>query len=194
MSRPHAKLAPNVRVSVSPRFIKDRNVLEVLSQTHVLSTAGLSFKGKTGNRVMVDGNAAYEVVLDEVPAITMTLQATCIKYLESNTNAATEALVETGSASVVPERVLEETVEPDTEEESDDDLELDLTPAESWMEGEVYIDARVQRNNSFSTLKSKITLPNAMFARPLDYFFVFLAFGAFSFHHQEHKSKSKTES
>ncbi|CEP16560.1 hypothetical protein [Parasitella parasitica] len=122
--RPHAKLAPNFRVSVSPRFIKNENVLEVLSQTHVLSTAGLSFKGKTGNKVIVDSNVTYEVVLDEVPAITMTLQANCTKYLESNTNASTEALVETRSASVVPVRVLEETVEPDTEEESDDDLDL----------------------------------------------------------------------
>ncbi|CEP20142.1 hypothetical protein [Parasitella parasitica] len=130
---------------------------------------------------MVDDNAAYEVVLDEVPAITMTLQATCITYLESNPNAATEALVETGSASVVPERALEETVEPDTEEESDDDLELHLTPAEGWMEEEVYIDARVQRNNSFSTLKSKITLPNATFARPLDYFLFFLPLEHFHF-------------
>jgi hypothetical protein len=102
----------------------------------------------------------------------MTLQATCIKYLESDNRSVSGVQNNSSSPTVVPERVLEETTEVTTDEESEE--EVDLTPSEGWVAGEVYIDSRTQRDDGYALKKSRITLVNAKLARPVDYFLFFL--------------------
>lgn len=64
MARVNPKLDVNVRVSVSLRFIKNKNIREVLQQKYDLNAVSLSFEGTTVSRVKVNDNVGYEVQLD----------------------------------------------------------------------------------------------------------------------------------
>jgi hypothetical protein len=62
----HPNLDVNVLVSVSKRFIKDKDALRILKAKHDWGRPGLSVNGKTVNRATIKGKAGYEVILDEV--------------------------------------------------------------------------------------------------------------------------------
>lgn len=172
MPRVNPKLDTNVRVSVSLRFIKDRNVREVLQQTYDLNAVGLSFKGRTLNRVSINGNVGYEVILDEVSAITMAMPATCLKYLSSNNSSSNRPTNEAGGSINIAQTAL--TDSDDSEGEETEEEEVDLTETEGWAAGEVYIDSRVQSTDGFASEKSKFNMVNYRTSRPVDYFLMFL--------------------
>jgi hypothetical protein len=75
------KLDINVRISVSKRFVKDKDAVEILKGKYDQNTRRLNFVGKTIGRVSNENMEMYEVVLDEAPAITLTITARSLKYL-----------------------------------------------------------------------------------------------------------------
>ncbi|KAG2231649.1 hypothetical protein INT48_008243 [Thamnidium elegans] len=174
MPRVNPKLDVNVRVSVSLRFIKDKDVREALQQKYDLTAVGLSFKGITVGRVEVNGNAGYEAKLDEAPSFIMPIAATCIRYLESQNNLSSNNKGVSNSVPVVLEVVRDESDDSDESEEYENvEEELDLTPSDGWAAGEVYIDSRIQASNGYASKKAKLNLVNARFCRPVDYFLFF---------------------
>ena len=79
----------NVNVSVSKRFIKDSDVKNILLGKYDWNTPKLQFKGKTVGRSNVGNHVMYDVILDEVPAVTMKLKQGCLKYLSPGASAST---------------------------------------------------------------------------------------------------------
>ena len=65
-------------------------------------------------------------------------------------------------------KILEDAIQ----EEEEEDVEIDFTPAEGWSAGEVYVDNRLC-NVSYQNETAKLILPNAKYATPLEYFLFF---------------------
>lgn len=174
----NTKLDVNVLVTVSKRFIKDVEVKNNLQQKYDWNTPRLSFKGKTVSRSEEDNVVMYGVILDDVPAITLSLKEGCLKYVgpietgESNSTEEVDQFV----GPVVTEDLLEDAVQ----EAEDEEEEIDLNPVEGWTAGEVYFDNRLT-GDSFQHLNSKINLDNAKHAKPLDYFLFFLPLDHFRY-------------
>ncbi|ORX94339.1 hypothetical protein K493DRAFT_302114 [Basidiobolus meristosporus CBS 931.73] len=74
------------------------------------NTPGLSLKGATTARSTVNGNVKYDVILDLVPGISLTLPQNCLKHIKTNSNDTlgniehaaantTESIVTKGSAN-----------------------------------------------------------------------------------------------
>ncbi|KAK4516812.1 ATP-dependent RNA helicase [Mucor velutinosus] len=74
-------LCVNVIVSVSKRFIKDQDGKLILLSKYDWSTPGLEIKGKTVRRLMMGSHVMYDAILDELPAIVLTMKADCLKYV-----------------------------------------------------------------------------------------------------------------
>ncbi|KAG2231783.1 hypothetical protein INT48_005438 [Thamnidium elegans] len=133
MPRVNPKLDVNVLVSVSLRFIKDKDVRKTLQQKYDLTAVGLSFEGITAGRVEVNGNAGYEVKLDEAPSLIMPIATTCIRYLESQNNLSSNNEGVSNSVPVVLEVVRDKSDDSDESEEYENvEEELDLTPSDGW--------------------------------------------------------------
>ncbi|KAG2228742.1 hypothetical protein INT48_001507 [Thamnidium elegans] len=140
MPRINPKLDVNVHVSVSLRFIKDKDVRETLQQKYDLTAVGLSFEGIAVSRVEVNGNAGYEVKLDEAPSFIMPIAAICIRYLESQNNLSSNNEGVSNNVPVALEVVREESDDSDESEKYENvEEELDLILSDGWAAGEVYI-------------------------------------------------------
>ncbi|CEP11427.1 hypothetical protein [Parasitella parasitica] len=73
----------------------------------------------------------------------------------------------------VTEDLLEDAVQETVDEE--EEAEIDLTPADGWAAGEVYIDSRLNGSeNGYANENAKLNMPNYRDASPLDYFLHFL--------------------
>lgn len=168
----------NVRVSVSKRFIRHNEAKNVLQGKYDWNTPGLSFVGRTIARSSVNDVFKYDVILDEVPGITLTLSQGCLKYLGPVENALPIIEAPQNATGVVlNEDLLDDAIEEEDEEED----EIDLTPSDGWTAGEVYVDARLNGfADGFASSKARINLSNAQTASPLDYFLFFLP--VFHFH------------
>src|SRR6478735_6043719 len=128
----------NVNVSVSKRFIKDSDVKNILLGKYDWNTPKLQFKGKTVGRSNVGNHVMYDVILDEVPAVTMKLKQGCLKYLSPGASASiTEEPNEPSNLPVVSEDLLDDAIQSEEEEEE----EIDLTPGDGWTSGEVFVDS-----------------------------------------------------
>jgi hypothetical protein len=77
----NANLDVNVLVSVGKHFVKNKDAKELLQQKYDWDSPRICFKGKTVGRATVCGDTGYEVVLDDVPAITFKLPAGYLDYL-----------------------------------------------------------------------------------------------------------------
>ncbi|ORX76075.1 hypothetical protein K493DRAFT_309084, partial [Basidiobolus meristosporus CBS 931.73] len=125
----------NVRVSVSKRFIKHKEVKRLLSLRFDWNTPGLSFKGVTTARSTVNGNLKYDVILDLVPGITLTLSQNCLKYIKTNSND-TLGNIEPATANTTESIVTKDLLEDAIQEEEQEEDEIDLTAADTWITGE----------------------------------------------------------
>lgn len=168
----------NVLVSISKRFVSDNDAKNILQDKYDWNTPNLSFRGKTVARSKVNNVVKYDVVLDEAPGITMTLKQGCIKYVGPLQPAVSqnEEVVEVSNPVDVTEDMLEDAIQ----EEEDEELDVDLTPAEGWSNGEVFIDSRLC-TDSYQQTSSKLTLANCRNCTPLDYFLFFLPLDHFHY-------------
>lgn len=172
----NSKLAINVLVSISKRFINNVEAESILRDKYDWNTPLLSFKGVTTGRSEVNNRVLYDVVLNEVPGITLTIKQGCIKYLGPVEVPVSESTVapEVVNVPIASEDLLEDAIQ----EEEEEDVEIDLTPAEGWSAGEVFIDNRLC-NVSYQNEKAKLMLSNAKYATPLEYFLFFLPLAHF---------------
>lgn len=138
MLRVNPKPDVNVRVSASLRFIKSKYLRGVFQQKYDLNAVGLSFEGTTVGRVEVNGNAGYEVKLDETFAFIMPMAATFIKYLSSGNNTSNNNEEVSNSIPVILEVVREGLDDSDDSEEPEElEEEIYLTLSDGWAAGEV---------------------------------------------------------
>lgn len=172
------QLNENSLVSVSKRFIKDRTAKELLLNKFDWNTPALKFDGRTISRTMVGNHEMYDVILDAIPGITLTLKSGCPKYRGPvETTPASTSTLEPQETTILTEDLLEDAVQEDEDEEDEDEEdEIDLTPTEGWTAGEVYIDARLNGSSErgFASNAAKLNMPNFRNASPLDYFLFFL--------------------
>lgn len=174
----------NVNVSVSKRFIKDSDVKNILLGKYDWNTPKLQFKGKTVGRSNVGNHVMYDVILDEVPAVTMKLKQGCLKYLSPGASASTtEEPNEPSNLPVVSEDLLDDAIQSEEEEEE----EIDLTPGDGWTSGEVFVDSRLC-SESYRQSSSKLNMENQRYESPLSYFLFFLP------HEQIHRIIGSTNS
>lgn len=166
----------NVLVSVAKRFIVNDEVKAVLVSKYDWNTPRLSFKGKTIATCSVNDKVFYDVILDEVPATTITLKEGCLKYIGPVETSATSNLepVEATAEDLVTEDLLEDAIQ----EEEEEEVTIDLTPSDGWSTGEVYMDSRLC-NDSYNRSNASFHLPNYRNATPLDYFLFFLPLNHF---------------
>jgi hypothetical protein len=116
----------NVLISVTKRFISDNQALNMLGQKFDLNAPGLRFRGKTVARSNAsNGREVYDVMLDDIPAITVKISAAGLKYegpLEASGMPATgvaapEPTEETSDAQ--DEDLLEDAMAEESEDEMD---------------------------------------------------------------------------
>jgi hypothetical protein len=168
------KLDVNVIVSVSKRFITDNVVKSMLLERHDWNTPKLSFRGKTIAQSEVNGKVMYDVSLDEVPGIIIKVSRGSLKYVGPITSSsATEEPENVAVDSGETEDLLEDAIQGDEQEEEE---EVDLTPSDGWVTGEVYIDARRGGAASGYGLEKAYLKTNnsSTLMSPLDYFLFFL--------------------
>jgi hypothetical protein len=134
----------------------------------------LNFVGKTIGRVFNDNKEMYEVVLDEAPAITLTIAAGSLKYFgRSLTGRNTvDNAVQEGAQSTVDDEAFEDLLDDAVQEKSCD--EVDLTNTDGWQAGEVFHDNRIVHNNSFRSEKASLCMISPKNKSPCDYFLHFL--------------------
>jgi hypothetical protein len=134
----------------------------------------LNFVEKTIGRVSNENKEMYEVVLDEAPAITLTIAARSLKYLRRSSterNTADNAVQE-GAQSTANDEAFEDLLGDAIQEESCD--EVDLTNTDGWQAGEVFHDNRIVQNNSFRSEKAFLYMISPKNKSPCDCFLHFL--------------------
>lgn len=166
----HPNLDVNVLVSISKRFIKNVDAKNILRAKYDWNTPRLCFKGRTTGRSEVNNHVMYEVILDEVPGVRMTVKQGSIKYLGPLETGVPDTTDPTDVITALEET--EDLLE-DAIEEEDEQLEVDLTPTDGWTNGEVFVDSRLC-GESYQQSKAKLNLVNSKNATPLDYFLFFL--------------------
>jgi hypothetical protein len=116
----------------------------------------------------------YEVVLDEILAITLTFAARSLKYLgRSLTDRNTvDNAVQEGAQSTANDEAFEDLLDDSIQEESCD--EIDLTNTDGWQAGEVFHDNHIVQNNSFRSEKTSSCMINLKNKSPCDCFLHFL--------------------
>ncbi|KAG2194272.1 hypothetical protein INT47_009682 [Mucor saturninus] len=172
----NSNLAVNVLVSVHKRFINNQEVKDLLCNKYDWNTPLLSFKGKTIACSSVNGAVLYDIVLDEVPGITLTLKQGCLKYLGpiETSSPTRDGPLEDPAALVATEEDSEDEIQEEEETEDEDGEDL----SEGWTPGEVAIDSRLC-DDSYQQQNARLSLANPGSASPLDYFLFFLPLNYF---------------
>ncbi|ORX91257.1 hypothetical protein K493DRAFT_304201 [Basidiobolus meristosporus CBS 931.73] len=116
----------NVHVSVSKQLIKHKEVKQLLSLHFDWNTPSLSFKWVTTAHSTVNSNVKYDVVLN--------------LYIKANGND-TLGNIEHATANTTKSIVTEDLLEDAIQEEEQEEDEIDLTAADTWITEEVYIDS-----------------------------------------------------
>jgi Transposase IS4 len=167
----------NVRISVTKRFISDNQALNMLGQKFDLNAPGLRFRGKTVARSNAsNGREVYDVMLDDIPAITVKISAAGLKYegpLEASGMPATgvpapEPTEETSDAQ--DEDLLEDAMA----EESEDEMDLTDIDPERWIDGSVEHDHRRTSGNGYHSLEAMFSLQDKFTKSTAEYFLYFL--------------------
>ncbi|CEP09190.1 hypothetical protein [Parasitella parasitica] len=119
-------LAPNVRVSITPLYLRRSGAIEALNGIIDPNTPGLCFYGTTGNEVVGSGNRKrFEVRLDALPDRTFVFDGGCLKFRGERARQTAARVEETpaavqqsneGSDREDPD-LLEDAVEEEMEEE-----------------------------------------------------------------------------
>ncbi|CEP13433.1 hypothetical protein, partial, partial [Parasitella parasitica] len=147
MPRISKYLAPNVRVSITPLYLRRSGVIEVLNGVVDPNTPGLCFYGTTDNEVAGSGNRKrFEVRRDALPDRTFIFDAGCHKFRGERARQTAARVEETlavqqsneGSDGEGPD-LLEETIEEEMKEEdesSEDEIDL------CWEAGQQTTDVR----------------------------------------------------
>ncbi|CEP09289.1 hypothetical protein [Parasitella parasitica] len=121
----------------------------------------------TGNHEM------YDVILNELPGMTLTFRINCIKYVGPfnvlPVAAGSPSLVDHEKSIKLTKNLLADSIQ----EPLDEEEEFDLTPAEGWTASEIYIYSRLSGSaNGYTCENAKLNMPN--YATPLVYFLHFL--------------------
>ncbi|CEP09525.1 hypothetical protein [Parasitella parasitica] len=77
----NSNLNENSIITISKRFIKDKRAKELLLTKFDWNTPGLKFEGRTIARNMTGNHEMYDVILNELPGMTLTFRKGCIKYV-----------------------------------------------------------------------------------------------------------------
>ncbi|OAD05867.1 hypothetical protein MUCCIDRAFT_159569 [Mucor lusitanicus CBS 277.49] len=80
MPRISVYLAPNVRVSVKPHYLRRTGVIEALQVLVDTSAPGVRIFGTTGEESVQQGRRYFMVTFDDLPNRTFSLDAGCLNY------------------------------------------------------------------------------------------------------------------
>jgi hypothetical protein len=168
------KLDINVRISVNKRFAKDKDAVEILKGKYDRNTRRLNFVGKTIGRVSNENKEMCEVVLDEAPAITLTIAARSFKYLGRSLTERNNVdnAVQEEAQSTANDEAFEDLLDDAIQEESCD--EVYLTNTDGWQADEVFHDNCIVQNNSFRSKKASLCMISPKNKSSCDCFLRFL--------------------